>query len=229
MSSCKTSWEDSPESIVVGRDSGEDIGEIAMDRSQNPNMLSLTTEGDLLVAEADWRHKFPVVSCCIQARGSKTEKLCLFRDKLNMVIGTVLFSELKEMLQFEDTVTDKASVIGLANGGHTDAAHGEAKLGELGSGELLIVCQLVESVTQDSTLLHTKLVKDGSHEALVPFNKSQSVGQPVCQIEKTLTSGSGIKQLQSTATLHFNTFLLSSIIICKLDRSLITNGPRSAS
>ena len=53
------------------------------------------------------------------------------------------------MLQFEDAVTDKASVIGLADGGHTDAAHVKAKLGELGSGQLLIVGELVEPVTQD--------------------------------------------------------------------------------
>ena len=53
MSFCKTSWEDSPESIVVSRDFGEDVGEIAMDRSQNPNMLSFTTEADLLVAKTD--------------------------------------------------------------------------------------------------------------------------------------------------------------------------------
>ena len=38
MSSCKTSWQDSPESIVVGRDSGEDVGEIAVDRSQHAQL-----------------------------------------------------------------------------------------------------------------------------------------------------------------------------------------------
>ena len=54
MSSCKTSWQDSPESIVVGRDSGEDVGEIAMDRSQNPNMLSFITKRDFLIAKAHW-------------------------------------------------------------------------------------------------------------------------------------------------------------------------------
>ena len=80
MSFCKTSWEDSPESIVVSRDSGEDVGEIAMDRSQNPNMLSFTTEADLLVAKTDWGHKLPVCSCCIQARWSKTQQLSLLRE-----------------------------------------------------------------------------------------------------------------------------------------------------
>ena len=65
-----------------------------------------------------------------------------------MVLGTVLFGQLEEMLQLEDAVTDKTSVIGLADGGHTDAAHGEPKMGELGSGQLLIVCKLVEPVTQ---------------------------------------------------------------------------------
>ena len=97
-----------------------------------------------------------------------------------MVLGTVLFSELKEMLQFEDTVTDKASVISLADGGDADVVDEDPKLGELGSGELLVVGQLVKPVTQDSTLLHAKLVKDGSHETLVPLNEGQSVGQPVC-------------------------------------------------
>ena len=93
------------------------------------------------------------------------------------------------MLQFEDAVTDKASVIGLADGGHTDAAHVKAKLGELGSGQLLIVGQLVEPVTQDPPLLHTKLVKDGSHQALVPLN----ISQPVGQVKEALTSGSSKK------------------------------------
>ena len=190
MSSCKTSWQDSPESIVVGRDSGEDVGEIAMDRSQNPNMLSFITEGDFLIAKAHWRNKFPVISRCIQTRGSKAEELGLLWDKLDMVLGTVLFSELEEMLQLEDAVTDKAGVVGLADGGHTDVAHDKAKLGELGSGQLLVVSQFVEPVTEDSTLLNTKLVKNWSHEALVPLNKSQPIGQPICQVEETLTSGS---------------------------------------
>jgi hypothetical protein len=37
MSSCKTSWQDSLESVAVSRDSGENVGEIARDRSVNPN------------------------------------------------------------------------------------------------------------------------------------------------------------------------------------------------
>ena len=107
-----------------------------------------------------------------------------------MVLGAVLFCQLEEMLQLKDAVTDKASVIGLANGGHTDVAHGEAELGELGSGQLLIVSQLVEPVTQESPLLHTKLVKNRSHKTLVPLNISQPAGQPVCQVEESLATGS---------------------------------------
>ena len=92
VSSCKTSWEDSPQSIVVGRDSREDVGEIAMDRSQNPNMLSFITKGDLSVSKAHWRYNFPVLSRGIQTWGCKAEELSLLRDQLNMVLGTILFS-----------------------------------------------------------------------------------------------------------------------------------------
>ena len=73
MSSCKTSWEDSPQSRIVSRDSGEDVGEIAMDRSPNANMLSFTTERDFLVAKAHWRYKLPIICRCFQACRSKAE------------------------------------------------------------------------------------------------------------------------------------------------------------
>ena len=171
VSSSKTSWEYSPESIVVGRDSGEDVWEVSMDRPQNANMLSFIREGDHPVAKPDWRDKLPVSSSGIHARGSKAKKFCLLRDKLNMILFTVLNSKLEEMLQLEYAVTDNGSVIGLADGGDTDVVDEDPKLGELGSGELLVVGQLVKPVAQDSTLLHTKLVKDGSHETLVHSTK----------------------------------------------------------
>ena len=107
-----------------------------------------------------------------------------------MVLLTVLHSELEEMLQLKDAVTDKSSVIGLADGGDADVVDDNSKLGELGSGELLIVGQLVQSVAEDTALLHANLVKDWTHQALVPLNKGQSVGQSVRQVNQTLSSGS---------------------------------------
>ncbi len=53
--------------------SSSNVGEIAMDRSQNPNMLSFITERDFLVAKAHWRYKLPVFSRGIQTWGSKAE------------------------------------------------------------------------------------------------------------------------------------------------------------
>ena len=62
VSSSKTSWEDSPESIVMGGDSGENVGEISMNRPQDANMLSLIREWNHPVTKPDWRDKFPVGS-----------------------------------------------------------------------------------------------------------------------------------------------------------------------
>ena len=64
-----------------------------------------------------------------------------------MVLLTVLHSQLEEMLQLEYAVTDKPSVICLADGGDADVVDENSKLGELGSSELLIVGQLVQAVT----------------------------------------------------------------------------------
>ena len=143
VSSSKTSWEYRLESIVVGGDSGEDVREVSMDRPQNANMLSFIREGDHPVAKPDWRDKLPVSSSGIHAWGSKAKKFCLLRDKLNMILVTVLNSQLEEMLQLENAVTDKGSVIGLADGGDA-ACH---------SGLHLAPCQALAKI------MHFKLNK----------------------------------------------------------------------
>ena len=108
-----------------------------------------------------------------------------------MVFGAVFNCELEEMLEFKNTVTDKTGVVSLANGGDTDSIHGDPEHGVLGCGELLVVGQFVEPVTQTSTLLHPQLVEDWPHEALVPLDESPPVAEPVRQVEETLSSGSG--------------------------------------
>ena len=71
VSSSKTSWEHSSESIVVGGDSGEDVREVAMDRPQDANMFSFVREGDHLVTKPDRGDKFPVGSRGIKTRRNK--------------------------------------------------------------------------------------------------------------------------------------------------------------
>ena len=92
-----------------------------------------------------------------------------------MVLSAILDSEMKEMLQLEDAVAHKAGIIGLSDGGDTDVVHEDAKHGELGSVELLVVSKFVEPIAQASALFHAKLVMYRPHKAFVPFHVGMSV------------------------------------------------------
>ena len=92
-----------------------------------------------------------------------------------MVLGAILDCEVKEMLQLKDAIAHEAGIIGLSDGGDTDVVHEDAKYGELGRVELLVVGKFVEPVAQASALFHAKLVQYWPHEAFVPFHVCLSV------------------------------------------------------
>ena len=51
-----------------------------------------------------------------------------------MVLGTILFCKMEEVLQLKDAVTEEAGVVSLAYRRHSDVVHEQAKLGILSCG-----------------------------------------------------------------------------------------------
>ena len=60
MTSGYTSWQDRIEGTVVCRKSGEDVGEVAIGRSQDANMLCISAEGNLFGSKSYRVDNFPV-------------------------------------------------------------------------------------------------------------------------------------------------------------------------
>ena len=60
VTSCYTSWQYRIKSTIMGRNSGEDVGEIATGRSHNANMFCISTEWDPFGTKGNRIDNFPV-------------------------------------------------------------------------------------------------------------------------------------------------------------------------
>ena len=152
-------------------------------------MLGLLAKWDLAAAKTNGRDKFPVSCSGLKVWRVEAEQFGLLWDKLDVVLGAVFHGELEEVLQLEDTVTYKAGIVCLADGGDTDSIHGEPKLGVLSGGQLLVVGEFVEPITKAAALLHSELVEDWAHQTLIPLDKCLPVGEPVSKIQEALPPG----------------------------------------
>ena len=153
MTSCKSRGEEGEDCSSMGRKAREDIWGIAMNAADDPHVLSRFRKGDKVSVNANRRDDLGIVCHSLPARGGKSQELGLLRDQGHVVVVTIVNSEKKEVLQAEDVMGEEDAVICLANAGYHRAPDIDSKLGTLSLIKLVVVCQFVEPVTIDSTLL----------------------------------------------------------------------------
>ena len=100
-------------------------------------------------------------------------------------------------------VGQESSIVCLSNRSHRVTRDGGAKATLLGSGELLVIVDLIELTAVGPPLIQAKLVLDGAHHVLLPLTKSGAVRQAEIPILDPLVR-SGVQEQSSDKNLSQN-------------------------
>ena len=108
-------------------------------------MLSVGREGDFLAVERNFRNKFRILDTMIILIFGKSKKTCLVRNKLDMVLVTVLDRDEEEIREVSDVIGDQHGVIreGDTRNSVDSVTKFNTKLGKLGGDCLLIVINFI--------------------------------------------------------------------------------------
>ena len=149
MSTGKASREKGEDSPSMSGETGEDIWAVASDTPDNANMFCRVGERDKIFADFYGRNSLPVLDKLFLSWRRINQEFCLFRYQGNIVPLTVLQSEDEQVLETVDVIGNQGTVIRLSYTGDGGAGGAEvdAKLGQLGDTELVVVGQLVKLVT----------------------------------------------------------------------------------
>ena len=154
--------------------------------AEDANMFGLRGMGNMEPIHVKWEDVFPVEGELLRARGGVAEQLCLLWDHGDMVEVGILESKGEEPMELVGAVGDQRNIISLANTSNVCWPQLYSKAGPMGQSELSIICEFVEPVAKDSTLLDPQKVRNRTHKTFFPFNKSFLIFEPVIKKHKTL-------------------------------------------
>ena len=139
-------WEDTEQCSPMCCESLCNVGNVPRStRPNDPEVLSVGREGDFLAVERNFRNKFRILDTMIILIFGKSKKTCLVRNKLDVVLVTVLDRDEEEIREVSDVIGDQHGVIreGDTRNSVDSVTKFNTKLGKLGGDCLLIVINFI--------------------------------------------------------------------------------------
>ena len=153
-----------------------DMGEVARDSSKHTHMLGSVDELYRDITHMKRGEQFHILHI-VSVMAGEDKELCLARRELYLVFLAVVERKIQKMLQLEDVIGQECSVIRLAHTSNSYARDGCPKATLLGSGELLVVVDLVVVTAPGPALLHAQLIMYRPHGAVFPLAEGGTVGK----------------------------------------------------
>ena len=174
--------------LCVSSHSLLDVGKVAMDTPHYSNMFSVINKLDISVVDVDGGDGFLVVHGKFLPEGGEGHQLGLFWSQNDMVGGTVVQSQSKEMIEQCDVCGEQNNIICLANRRDFCNFKVHAETSISGDGQLVSIVHGVKVSRGDSTLLEALLIIDGPKNPVVPLDEGLPVLKAVVKVKESLSS-----------------------------------------
>ena len=139
-------WEDTEQCSPVSCKPLSNVGNVARrTRPDDPKVFSGGREGDFLAVERNFRNKFRILDTMIILIFGKGKKTCLVRNKLDVVLVTVLDRDEEEIREVSDVIGDQHGVIREGDTGNSvdSISKMNTKLGKLRGDCLFVVIKFI--------------------------------------------------------------------------------------